>query len=345
MTSAQEGFAAMRQEQVPDRNIAMELVRTTEAAALAAARWMGRGNKEAADQAAVDAMRMMLDTVAMDGIVVIGEGEKDRAPMLYNGERVGNGNGPAVDVAVDPIDGTRLLAMGRPNALSVVAVAPRGTMYNPHGMFYMDKIAVGPAAKGMIDLNAPVEWNIQQVAKALDLAPQEVTVVILDRDRNTPIVDAVRKVGARIRLITDGDVAGAVMAGMHGTGVDMLLGIGGTPEGVIAACALKCLGGDFQGRLWARNDEDRRLAAELGLDLNQVLTLDDLVKSDDVFFAATGITTGELLRGVDYVTGGATSESLVMRSRSGTVRRIFTEHHWRKVQQFGGPGPGATRPR
>jgi len=345
VTQTQEDRTSMRKEQVPDRNIAMELVRTTEAAALAAARWMGRGNKEAADQAAVDAMRMMLDTVAMDGIVVIGEGEKDEAPMLFNGERVGNGQGPAVDVAVDPIDGTRLLAMGRPNALSVVAVAPRGTMYNPRGMFYMDKIAVGPAAKGMIDLDAPVEWNIRQVAKALDMDPQEVTVVVLDRDRNTHIVDQIRAVGARIRLITDGDVAGAVMAAMRGTGVDMLLGIGGSPEGVVAACALKCLGGDFQGRLWPRNDEDRRLAAEWGLDLNHVLTIDELVKSDDVFFAATGITTGELLRGVDFVPGGATSESLVMRARSGTVRRIFTEHHWRKVQQFGGPGPGAFGPR
>ncbi|MCC6381243.1 MAG: class II fructose-bisphosphatase [Dehalococcoidia bacterium] len=326
----------MRNEQVPDRNIAMELVRTTEAAALAAARWMGRGDKNASDGAAVNAMRMMLDTVDMDGVIVIGEGEKDQAPMLFNGERVGSGRGPQVDVAVDPIDGTRLLALGRPNALSVVAVAPRGTMYNPHDIFYMEKIAVGPAAKGMIDLSAPVLWNIQQVARAKELAVEEVTVVILDRDRNTEIVDEVRAAGARIRFITDGDVAGAVMTGLAGTGVDMLLGIGGSPEGVVAASALKCLEGDFQARLWARNDEDRRYAADHGLDLTEVLTIEHLVNSDDVFFAASGITTGDLLKGVEYVAGGATSESLVMRSRSGTIRRIQTEHHWRKLQQISG---------
>jgi fructose-1,6-bisphosphatase II len=326
----------VRNEQVPDRNLAMELVRTTEAAALAAARWMGRGDKISADRAAVDAMRLMLDTVAMDGIVVIGEGEKDEAPMLYNGERVGNGQGPQVDVAVDPIDGTRLLSLGRPNALSVVAVAPRGTMYNPGDIFYMEKISVGPAARGMIDLAAPIEWNIRRVANALDINPEEVTVVILDRDRNTPIVDEVRAAGARIRFITDGDVAGAVMAGLAGTGVDMLLGIGGSPEGVIAACALKCIGGDMQCRLWPRDDHDRQVGAERGIDFTQVLTIDDLVNSDDVYFAASGITTGELLRGVDYVAGGATSESLVMRSRSGTIRRVQTEHHWRKLQQISG---------
>jgi fructose-1,6-bisphosphatase II len=326
----------MRNEQVPDRNIAMELVRTTEAAALAAARWMGRGDKNGADKAAVDAMRLMLDTVDMDGVIVIGEGEKDQAPMLYNGERVGNGRGPQVDVAVDPIDGTRLLAMGRPNALSVVAVAPRGTMFNPRDIFYMEKIAVGPAAKGVIDLAAPIRWNIQQVARAKDIACEEVTVVILDRDRNTALADEVRAAGARIRFITDGDVAGAVMAGLAGTGVDMLLGIGGSPEGVVAACAMKCLQGDIQCRLWPRNDDDRRLAAEYGMDFEKVLALDDLVDSDDVFFAASGITTGELLRGVDYVAGGASSESLVMRARSGTIRRIATEHHWRKLQRITG---------
>lgn len=326
----------MRNEQVPDRNIAMELVRTTEAAALAAARWMGRGDKNASDAAAVNAMRMMLDTVEMDGVIVIGEGEKDEAPMLFNGERVGTGSGPQVDVAVDPIDGTRLLSLGRPGALSVVAVAPRGTMFNPHDIFYMEKIAVGPAAKGMIDLSAPVKWNIEQVAKAKDLAVEEVTVVILDRDRNTAIADEVRAAGARIRFITDGDVAGAVMTGLAGTGVDMLIGIGGSPEGVVAACALKAMEGDMQCRLWPRNDDDRKRAAELGLDLNQVLTIDDLVKGDDVFFAATGVTSGDLLKGVEYVAGGATSESLVMRSRSGTIRRILTEHHWRKLQEISG---------
>ncbi|HEY4670320.1 MAG TPA: class II fructose-bisphosphatase [Tepidiformaceae bacterium] len=326
----------MRNEQVPDRNIAMELVRTTEAAALAAARWMGRGDKNGADQAAVDAMRLMLDTVDMDGIIVSGEGEKDEAPMLYNGERVGNGQGPQVDVAVDPIDGTRLLSLGRPGALSVVAVAPRGTMYNPYDMFYMEKIAVGPAAKGMIDLTAPVQWNIEQVARAKELAVEEVTVVILDRDRNTEIVDQVREAGARIRFITDGDIAGAIMTGLSGTGVDMLLGIGGSPEGMVAACALKAIEGDIQCWLWPRHDEDRQRAVERGLDLTQVLTIDDLVKSDDVFFAASGITTGDLLKGVDYVPGGARSESLVMRSRSGTIRRIDTEHHWRKLQSISG---------
>ncbi len=322
----------MRNEQVPDRNIAMELVRTTEAAALAAARWVGRGDKNAADGAAVSAMRMMLDTVDMDGIVVIGEGEKDEAPMLFNGERVGNGRGPQVDVAVDPLEGTRLTAMGRPGAVAVIACSPRGSMYNPFDIFYMHKIAVGPAARGMIDLNAPVAWNIAQVAKAKGIAVEEVTVIILDRDRNTEIADQVRAAGARIKFITDGDAPAAVSAAIPGSGVDMMLGIGGSTEGVIAAVALKCVGGDFQGRLWPRHDDDRELAARRGLDVNQVLMLEDLVRGDDCMFAASGVTTGELLKGVEYVPGGAVSESLVMRSRSGTVRRIRTEHHWRKLQ-------------
>ncbi len=322
----------MRNEQVPDRNIAMELVRTTEAAALAAARWVGRGDKNAADGAAVAAMRMMLDTVDMDGVVVIGEGEKDEAPMLFNGERVGNGRGPQVDVAVDPLEGTRLTAMGRPGAVAVIACSPRGTLYNPHDIFYMEKIAVGPAARGMIDLNAPVAWNIAQVAKAKGIAVEEVTVIILDRDRNTEIADQVRAAGARIKFITDGDAPAAVSTALPGSGVDMMLGIGGSPEGVIAAVALKCVGGDFQGRLWPRNDDDRELAARRGLDINQVLTLEDLVRGDDCMFAASGVTTGEMLQGVQYVAGGAISESLVMRSRSGTIRRIRTEHHWRKLQ-------------
>lgn len=322
----------MRNERVPDRNIAMELVRVTEAAAVAAARWMGRGDKIGADQAAVDAMRMMLDTVDMDGVIVIGEGEKDEAPMLYNGERVGNGHGPQVDVAVDPLEGTRLTAQGRPGAVSVIACAPRGTLYNPRDMFYMEKIAVGPEARGRIDLSAPVAWNIEQVAKAKGMPVEEVTVIILDRDRNTDISDQVRAAGARIKFITDGDAPAAVSAGIAATGVDMMLGIGGSPEGVVAACALKCLEGDFQGRLWPRNDEDRKHAAENGIDLKRVLTIDDLVTGDDVFFAATGVTGGDLLQGVEYTSGGATSESLVMRSRSGTIRRIVTEHHWRKLQ-------------
>jgi fructose-1,6-bisphosphatase II len=321
----------MRNERVPDRNIAMELVRTTEAAALGAARWVGRGDKIAADGAAVDAMRTMIDTVDMDGVVVIGEGTKDEAPMLFNGERVGDGKGPEVDVAVDPLEGTRLCAMGLPGAVSVVGVAPRGTMYNPHDIFYMEKLAVGAAAKGRIDLSAPVSWNLEQVAKAKELAIEEVTVMILDRDRNTAIADEVRAAGARIRFITDGDAPGAVMAGLEGTGIDVMIGIGGSPEGVIAACGLKALGGDIQCRLWPRHDDDRKLAAELGLDLTRVLTIDDLVNSDDVFFAATGVTSGDLLQGIEYFAGGARSESLVMRSRSGTVRRIQTEHHWRKV--------------
>lgn len=322
----------MRNERVPDRNIAMELVRVTEAAAVAAARWMGRGNKEGADQAAVDAMRMMLDTVDMDGVIVIGEGEKDEAPMLYNGERVGNGHGPQVDVAVDPLEGTRLTAQGRPGAVSVIACAPRGTLYNPQDMFYMEKIAVGPEARGSIDLAAPVDWNIRQVAKAKGIPVEEVTVVILDRDRNTDIADQVRAAGARIKFITDGDAPAAVSAGITGSGVDMMLGIGGSPEGVVAAAALKCIEGDFQGRLWPRHDDDRRLAQERGIDLTAVLTIDDLVRGEDVFFAATGVTGGDLLEGVEYTAGGATSESLVMRSRSGTIRRIKTEHHWRKLQ-------------
>ena len=310
----------------------MELVRTTEAAALAAARWVGRGDKNGADGAAVNAMRMMMDTVDMDGIIVIGEGEKDEAPMLFNGERVGNGSGPQVDVAVDPLEGTRLTALGRPGAVSVIACAPRGTLYNPHDIFYMEKIAVGPEARGRIDLSAPVAWNIEQVAKAKGIAVDEVTVIILDRDRNTEIADKVRAAGARIRFITDGDAPAAVSAAIRGSGVDMMLGIGGSPEGVVAACALKCLEADFQGRLWPRNDEDRALAAERGLDLTRVLTIDDLVTSDDVMFACTGVTTGDLLKGIEYVPSGARSESLVMRSASGTVRRILTDHHWRKLQ-------------
>lgn len=322
----------MRNERVPDRNIAMELVRVTEAAAIAAARWMGRGDKNGADKGAVDAMRLMLDTVDMDGVIVIGEGTKDEAPMLYNGERVGSGRGPQVDVAVDPLEGTRLTAMGRPGAVSVIACAPRGTLFNPRDMFYMEKIAVGPEARGAIDLSAPIEWNIQQVAKAKGMPVSELTVVILDRDRNTDIADQVRAAGARIKFITDGDAPGAVSTGIAGSGVDMMVGIGGSPEGVIAACALKCVEGDFQGRLWARHDEDRKFAAEWGMDLNQVLTINDLVKGEDVFFAATGVTGGDLLAGVEYVQRGAISESLVMRSRSGTTRRIRTEHHWRKLQ-------------
>ncbi len=318
----------------PDRNISMELARATEAAALGAAPWTGRGDKNGADGGAVDAMRAMLNTVDMDGVIVIGEGGKDEAPMLFNGERVGTGIGPQVDVAVDPIDGTTLLSLGRPNAVSVIAAAPRGTMYNPHDIFYMDKIAVGADAKGKVDLSAPVSWNLEQVAKARGISVPEVTVVILDRPRNETIVADVRAAGARIVSITDGDVAGAVMTGTAGTGVDVLLGIGGSPEGVTAACAMKALDGDMQCRLWPRHDDDRKLAVERGLDLTQLLTLDDLVSSDDCFFAATGITTGYLMRGVEFTSEGARTESLVMRSRSRTVRTIEAAHHTRKIEQI-----------
>lgn len=318
----------------PDRNISMELARATEAAALGAVPWTGRGDKNGADGGAVDAMRTMLNSIDIDGVVVIGEGEKDEAPMLFNGEQVGTGSGPQVDIAVDPIDGTTLLSLGRANAVSVIAASPRGSMYNPHDIFYMEKIVVGPEAKGKIDLAAPVRWNLEQVAKARGIPLTEVTVTLLDRPRNDDIVSDIRAAGARIISITDGDVAGAVMAGMDGTGVDMLLGIGGSPEGVSAACAIKALDGDMQCRLWPRHDADRALAAERGLDLTQVLSLDDLVSGDDCFFALTGITTGYLLRGVEVTRSGARTHSLVMRSRSRTIRTIEAEHHTHKVEQF-----------
>ena len=318
----------------PDRNLALEIVRVTEAAALAAARWVGRGDKKAADQAAVDAMRLMLDTVAMDGIVVIGEGEKDEAPMLYNGEEVGNGNGPQVDVAVDPIDGTRLTSVGQPNALSVVAVAERDTMFFPGAAVYMEKIAAGPEAYAAIDITAPPEENVRRVAKAKGLGPEEITVVILDRDRHQEIIDRCREVGARVFLITDGDVAPAIAAARPGTGIDMLMGIGGTPEGVIAASALKCLGGVMQGRLYPRNEEERDKLIGAGYDIDEVLTLENLVSGKDVFFAATGITNGSLLQGVHYEPGGATTYSMVMRSRSGTVRHIQAHHEFEKLERF-----------
>jgi fructose-1,6-bisphosphatase II len=318
----------------PDRNLALEIVRVTEAASLAAARWVGRGDKNAADQAAVDAMRLMLDTVAMDGIVVIGEGEKDEAPMLYNGEQVGNGGGPQVDVAVDPIDGTRLTSVGQPNALSVVAVAERDTMFYPGPAVYMEKIAVGPDALGSIDITAPPDENVRRVAKAKRVGPEEITVVILDRDRHEGIIKACREAGARVYLITDGDVAPAIAAARADSGIDMLIGIGGTPEGVIAACALKCLGGEMQGRLYPRNDEERDKLERAGFDISEVLTLEHLVSGKDVFFAATGITNGALLRGVHYGPEGASTYSMVMRSRSGTVRYIEAHHEFEKLERF-----------
>ncbi len=319
----------------PDRNLAVELVRVTEAAALAAGRWVGRGDKEAADQAAVDAMRLMIDTVSMDGTVVIGEGEKDKAPMLYNGEAVGTGSGPGVDVAVDPIDGTRLTAMGQPNALSVIALAERGSMFFPGAAVYMEKVATGPEAASAIDITAPPEENVRLVAKAKGVRLEEIAVVILDRDRHQNLIASVREVGARVYLITDGDVAGAISAATTmRSGIDLLLGIGGTPEGVIAASALKCLGGAIQGRLYPRNDVEHRLLLDAGFDIDRVLTTDDLVSGEDVFFAATGITNGALLRGVRYESDGATTYSMVMRSRSGTVRYIEAHHEFEKLERF-----------
>jgi fructose-1,6-bisphosphatase II len=318
----------------PDRNLAMELVRVTEAAALAAGRWVGRGDKNAADQAAVDAMRLMIDSVDMQGVVVIGEGEKDEAPMLFNGEEVGDGHGPGTDVAVDPIDGTRLTAVGQPNALSVIALAERGSMFFPGAALYMEKIATGPEAADAIDIEAPVDENIKRVAKAKAKRPEEVTVTVLDRDRHADLIRQIREVGARVFLITDGDVAGAIVAATARTEVDLLMGIGGTPEGVISAAALKCLGGAIQGRLFPRNDEERRSLIEDGFDIGAVLTADDLVRGKDVFFAATGITDGYLLQGVRYWPDGATTYSMVMRSRSGTVRHIESHHEFEKLERF-----------
>jgi fructose-1,6-bisphosphatase II len=321
-------------EQQPDRNLAMELMRATEAAALAAGRWMGRGDKNAADGAAVEAMRVVLSTVQMEGVVVIGEGEKDEAPMLYNGEQIGDGSPPSMDIAVDPVDGTTLTALGRGGAIAVIAMSERGTMFDPGPCVYMEKIAAGPAAVDVIDLNAPVKANLEAVAKALGEKVSDVTAVVLDRDRHTDIIRECREAGARIRLIPDGDVAGAISVAWRNSGNDILFGVGGTPEGVIAACALKALGGTIQGKLWPRNDEERTAALDAGYDLDKVLMLDDLVSGDDVFFAATGITDGELLRGVRYWGEGAGTQSLVMRSKSGTIRVIDAQHHWTKLNAY-----------
>jgi len=324
----------MEQREAPDRNLAMDLARVTEAAALQAGRWVGRGDKEAADQAAVDAMRLVLATVPMDGIVVIGEGEKDEAPMLYNGEEIGAGNGPATDIAVDPIDGTTLTSLGRNHAISVIALAQRGTMFNPGPCFYMEKVAVGSEAADLIDLDAPVQANLEAVAKARGEQVKDVTAVILDRDRHAELIRQCREAGARIRLIPDGDVMGALATGWPDSGYDVLFGIGGTPEGVIAACALKALGGAIQGRLYPRNDEERRAALDQGYDLDRVLSTEDLVGGEDVFFAATGVTDGDLLRGVRYRGDGATTETLVMRAKSGTIRRIQATHTWHKLLRY-----------
>jgi fructose-1,6-bisphosphatase II len=321
--------------EAPDRNLALELVRVTEAAAMAAGRWVGRGDKNGADGAAVNAMRQLITTVSMNGIVVIGEGEKDQAPMLFNGERVGDGRGPDCDVAVDPIDGTRLAALGMGNALSVMAVAERGTMFDPSAVFYMEKLVTGSEAASSVDIRLPVAENVRRVARAKHESPSDVTVIILDRPRHERLTEEVRSTGARIKFITDGDVAGAIMAARPDTGIDLMVGVGGTPEGIIAACAIKCLGGVLQGRLWPRDETERRKALDAGHDLDRVLGVEDLVVGD-AFFVATGITDGELLRGVRYFPGGAATSSLVMRSKSGTIRRIEATHQQHKVEEFAG---------
>ena len=318
--------------QAPDRNLAMELVRTTEAAALAASNWVGRGDKEGADGAAVDAMRLILGTVRMTGTVIIGEGEKDEAPMLFNGEVVGDGSDPQVDIAVDPVEGTTLTATGRGGATSIIAVSEKGSMLDPGPIVYMEKIAVGPEAAGRIDIRATVAENLREVAQAKGLEVRELTAMVLDRPRHAEIIDQIRSAGARIRLISDGDAPGAISTAIPDSGVDILFGIGGTPEGVIAAAALKCVGGELVGRLFARDDAERDAAIAFGHDLDRVLRSDDLVASDNCFFAATGITDGNLLKGVHYNRMGATTQSLVMRSRSGTLRWVDAQHRHEKFE-------------
>jgi fructose-1,6-bisphosphatase II len=320
--------------EAPDRNLALELVRVTEAAAMAAARWIGRGDKIGADGAAVDAMRRLIGTVSMRGVVVIGEGEKDEAPMLYNGEEVGSGFGPECDVAVDPVDGTTLNAKGMPNAVSVLAVAERNTMYDTSACFYMEKLVVGPEAAGVVDITAPVAHNVSAVAKAKGIRVEDVLVCVLDRPRHDGLVEKIRATGARIKFISDGDVAGGVMAAMGMGGVDLLLGVGGTPEGIITACAVKCIGGSIQGKLWPLDDAERQKVLDAGHDLDRILLDDDLVASDNVFFVATGITDGELVGGVTYGPRGVETHSLVMRSKSGTVRRVHSTHQLSKLSAY-----------
>jgi fructose-1,6-bisphosphatase II len=318
--------------QLPDRNLGLDLMRVTEAAAMAAGRWIGRGDKESGDAAAVDAMRYVLGSVPMRGVVVIGEGEKDEAPMLYNGEQVGDGTGPEYDVAVDPVDGTTLLAGGMPNSIAVLAASDRGTMYDPHAVFYMDKLVTGPAAADAVDIAAPAEHNVSAVAKAIGGRPTDVSVCILDRPRHSELIAEVRATGARIRLLPDGDVAAAIAAVKEGSGIDLMLGAGGTPEGIIAACAIKAMGGTIQGRLRPSDDAERRRALDAGHELGKVLHTDDLVAGDNTFFVATGISDGDLLRGVRYTSNGARTQSLVMRSRSGTIRSVESAHVLSKVQ-------------
>ena len=333
-TASSNTSNSSRRREAPDRNLALELVRVTEAAAMAAGRWVGRGDKIGGDQAAVDAMRQLIGTVSMRGVVVIGEGEKDEAPMLFNGEEVGNGDGAACDVAVDPIDGTTLMAKGMPNALAVLAVAERGAMFDPSAVFYMEKLAVGPEGADVVDLTAPPAENIRRVAKAKQSNVSDVTVCILDRPRHEKLVSEVREAGARIQFITDGDVAGAISAARPTTGVDLLMGIGGTPEGIIAAAALKCMGGTIQTRLWPRDDAERAKALDAGHDLDLVLDTNDLVSGDNVFFCATGVTDGGLLRGVRYRAGGCETQSIVMRSKSGTIRMIDGFHRLTKLREY-----------
>ena len=318
----------------PTRNLALELVRVTEAAALSAGRFMGRGDKEAADQAAVNAMRIVLQTIDMSGVIVIGEGEKDNAPMLYNGENVGNGSGSDFDVAVDPIDGTRPLAFGRSNSLATVAIAPRGTMFDPGPFVYMNKLAVGPEAKGVINIDKSITENLKAIAKAKRKDVEDLTTIILDRDRHVDMIAEIRKAGARIRQIPDGDVAASLMTAWPNSGVDVLIGVGGTPEGVISACALRAMGGEIQGKLYARDEEELKRGREAGYDFDKILTMDDLVSSEDVFFTATGITDGELLKGVRYYGSGASTDSLVVRGLTGTVRRITATHQIDKLRQL-----------
>ncbi len=334
MNNQNNAFTAHTDSRTPDRNLAMELVRVTEAAALASGRWVGRGMKNEGDGAAVDAMRKLINSVDMNGVVVIGEGEKDEAPMLFNGERVGTGVGAEVDIAVDPVDGTTLMAEGRPNAISVLAAAERGSMYDPSAVFYMQKIAVGPEAVGVIDIEAPVEHNIKKVAKAKGIAPSDVTVVVLDRPRHNQLMADIRAAGAKVRMISDGDVAGAVAAAQDTNAIDIMMGTGGTPEGIITACAMKCMGGEIQGKLAPTSDEEAQKAINAGHDLNRVLTTNDLVTSDDCYFVATGVTNGDMLRGVSYRKNGATTRSLVMRSRSGTIRYIESVHQLAKLQEY-----------
>ncbi|HOV05970.1 MAG TPA: class II fructose-bisphosphatase [Anaerolineaceae bacterium] len=318
----------------PTRNLAFDLVRVTEAAALAAGRQMGRGDKNLADKVAVDAMRVMLNTIDMRGVIVIGEGEKDEAPMLFNGETLGTGEGPEVDIAVDPIEGTRPLAFGLWNSIATVALAPRGTMFNPGPFVYMNKIAVGPAARNCVDIDAPVSENLFRIAKCKGVKVDDLTVVILDRPRHTDLIRDVRAAGARIRLIPDGDVAGALMTAMEDSPADVLMGVGGTPEGVLAAVGLRCMGGDIVGKLFARSQAELDLAKEMGVDFNKTLSLNDLISSDNVFFAATGITTGDFLQGVRYFKDGASTDSIVMRGLSGTVRRVISTHKLNKLQRI-----------